>query len=163
MRLLLPLLLVLSLATPAQARREDSYRYPMSRIWTTAVRFFRIDMECPITEKDREEGYFLFEYPDGSKRHPGSLQVMEIDRDGQKHVRVIIQIAAMPSYIERMILDKLERKLRDEHGREPVPRPKPKPAEPEPAPLEPDEGEKQPKQPAEGGPPAEGGEETKKS
>ena len=39
-----------------------------------------------------------------------------------------MQIPAMPSYIERMLLDKIKRKLMDEYG-EPLPPPKKKPEE----------------------------------
>ena len=43
-----------------------------------------------------------------------------------------MQIPAMPSYIERMLLDKLEKKLIGEYG-EPTPPPKKQPEEPPPA------------------------------
>lgn len=129
MRRLLPLLLLLSLAAPlapAQARRKASYTYRKSHVWTTAVRFFRVDMGCPITEKDRDDGYFLFEYPDGKQQHPGSVEILEVTEDDVPMVRIVVQIAAMPSYIEQMMLDKLERKLRKEHGEPPAPeRPEP--------------------------------------
>ena len=46
----------------------------------------------------------------------------------------MVQIPAMPSYIERMLLDKLKRKLLDEYG-EPAPPPPP----PDPTPEEPAE------------------------
>ena len=42
-------------------------------------------------------------------------------------IRAVIQIPAMPSYIERMLLDKLKKKLVDEYGE---PEPPPKPDEP---------------------------------
>lgn len=134
-------LLLVAAPTTAAARRETTYTYPRSRVWTTAVRFFRVDMECPITEKDRDDGYFLFEYPNGKKLHPGSVEILEILEDGVPKVRVIVQVPAMPSYIERMMLDKLERKLRAEHGEPPRPvAPPSEPREPDQAPEAPDEG-----------------------
>lgn len=146
--------IVLSLAGPAGtalARRESRLRYPYSLVWTTAVRMVRVDYASPITEKDRDEGYFLFAFVHDGKEYPGSFEVIEDSEDG---ARVVVQIPAMPSYVEQMLIDKLERKLARDHG---APREKKKaPAEKKPS--APAEGEGEPgDKPAEGrdGAPAE--------
>lgn len=109
----------------AQARREQAYAYPFSRVWTAAVRMLRVDFASPITEKDRDSGYFLFDYPDAGKQHPGSVEVVRVLDNGIETVRVVVQVAAMPSYVEQMMLDRLTRKLNQEFGAPQVPKPLP--------------------------------------
>jgi hypothetical protein len=116
----LALLVALALvtATPrlAQARREVTFNYPYSRVWTSAVRLMRVDFACSITEKDKEDGYFLFEYPDHGKTFPGSVEFVAGKDEDVDTVRVVIQVAAMPSYVEGMMMDRLARKLEQEFG-----------------------------------------------
>jgi len=128
---------LVGLADTALARRESSLRYPFSLVWTTAVRMIRVDYESPITEKDKDEGYFLFSFVHEGKEHPGSFEVIEDAEDG---ARVVVQIPAMPSYVEQMLIDKLERKLSLDHGAPREPK-KAAPAEKKPAAPE---GDKKP-------------------
>jgi hypothetical protein len=100
----------------AAARREATFSYPLSRVWTAAVRLVRVDLECPINEKDRDDGYFFFDYTDRGKTYPGSVELVTLQDSGGDHVRVIVQVPAMPAYVEAMILDKLGRKLEQEFG-----------------------------------------------
>jgi hypothetical protein len=100
----------------AAAKREDSFRYPFSRVWTSAIRLMRVDLECPITEKDRDEGYFFFDYEDSGSKYPGSIELITTQVDGLESVRVVVQVPAMPSYLEALILDRLSRKLQEDFG-----------------------------------------------
>jgi hypothetical protein len=111
---------------PAAARREATFGYPISRVWTAAVRLIRVDLECAINEKDRDDGYFFFDYSDRGKTYPGSVELVTLQDSGADHVRVIIQVPAMPAYVEAMILDRLARKLEQEFG-PPKAAPAPKP------------------------------------
>ena len=107
------------LAAPPQvlARREVVFNYPYSRVWTTAVRLMRVDFECTITEKDKDDGYFLFEYPDHGKQFPGSVELVAVkDANDNESVRVVLQVPAMPSYVEGMMMERLGRKLEQEFG-----------------------------------------------
>jgi hypothetical protein len=117
------LAVVLFWAGGAQARREQSFQYPFSRVWTSAVRLVRVDGESTITEKDKDSGYFLFEYTDGAKSHPGSVEVVKVVTGNVESVRVVVQVPAMPSYVEQMVLDRLARKLGQEYGAPPAPKP----------------------------------------
>jgi hypothetical protein len=116
--LALAVALALVMATPrlVQARREVTFNYPYSRVWTSAVRLMRVDFACTITEKDKEDGYFLFEYPDHGKTFPGSVEFVAGKDEDVDTVRVVIQVAAMPSYVEGMMMDRLARKLEQEFG-----------------------------------------------
>jgi hypothetical protein len=100
----------------AEARREQTYPYPFSRVWTAAIRMLRVDFESPITEKDKDSGYFLFTYPDAGKQLPGSVEVIKVMENGSETVRVVVQLPAMPTYVEQMMLDRLGRKLGQEYG-----------------------------------------------
>jgi len=132
-RLGLALVVLLLWAGGAQAKRDQSFRYPYSRVWGSAMRMMRVDFESPITEKDQESGYFLFDFPDGGKSYPGSVELVRSTEGGVETVRVAIQVAALPTYVEQMLLDRLTRKLSQEFG-DPTAPPKPPapPAAPKP-------------------------------
>jgi hypothetical protein len=115
------------------ARREDRYSYPYSRVWTTAVRLVRVDLDCAITEKDREEGYFFFDYKDGNKTYPGSVELVATKEDGVETVRVVVQVPALPSYVEALVLDRLGRRLLADFGTPKQPEPKPAPEKKKPS------------------------------
>ena len=87
-------------ADSAHARRESTYQYPYSRVWTAVLRMVRVDFASPITEKDKESGYFLFEYPDAGKVFPGSVEVVRVVENGFETSRVVIQVPGLPSYFE---------------------------------------------------------------
>lgn len=112
-----------------RARREQTFGYPYSRVWTSAVRLMRVDFEANITEKDKEDGYFLFEYPDRGKVYSGSCELVSVKQDDVEAVRVVLTIQALPSYVENMIMDRLGRKLEQEFGAPHEAKPK-KPADP---------------------------------
>jgi hypothetical protein len=82
----------------------------------SVIRLVRVDFESPIVEKDKDAGYVLFNYTHAGKQYAGSVEVVPTGDKGEQRVKVLIQIAGMPSYIERMMLDKLEKKLVQEFG-----------------------------------------------
>jgi hypothetical protein len=121
------LALVVGLPGRAGARVEESFDYPFEEVWSSAVRMLRVDLRFPVTDKDKDNGFLLFEYEDRGRRVPGSLEVFpeRSDRRGARddeggrrapRVRVTVQVPAMPSYVERMLVDRLERKLERDWG-----------------------------------------------
>src|ERR1700759_1252754 len=110
--------LCLALFAPASvhAKREMTFNYPYSRVWTAAVRLMRVDFEAEVTEKDKDDGYFLFEYPDRGKNVPGSMELIATRQGDVETVRVVLQIASLPTYVENMILERLRKKPRQEVG-----------------------------------------------
>ncbi len=139
MRAICLFLAVLALPAAAAARSDSEFAYPYARAWTAAVRLLRIDMGCPITEKDRDEGYFFFDYTStsGSSSVPGSVEIVRSKVNGVDGVKVIVQIPAMPRYVEKVVLKKLGRKLKTEFG-EPL---SPAPVKPAPVPVEKEEND----------------------
>jgi hypothetical protein len=108
--------LLMAAPRPAYAKREMTFNYPYERVWTAAVRLLRVDFGCAITEKDKEDGYFMFEYPDRGKTFPGSVELVASKNEDVDTVRVVLQIPAMPTYVEGMMLERLSRKLEQEFG-----------------------------------------------
>lgn len=120
-RLLLALALsiaTVSLAPPvAEARVTGETAYSYEQTWQTAVRLLRVDLQCPITDRDEEMGFVLFEYTSQGRTYPGSVEIVRsTDARGEEHIRVTVQVPAMPSYVERMVFDRLTRKLREDYG-----------------------------------------------
>lgn len=118
---------------PVGARRSDAHAYRYPQVWSSAIRLLRVDYGFPIRDRDPEIGFLLFDYTDRGRSHPGSLEIVPFESEsGQTQIRVTLSIPAMPAYVERMVLDKLERKLREDHGaplRAPRTRTEPEPSE----------------------------------
>jgi hypothetical protein len=107
---------------PAWARSDRVVVYAPAKVFPTAVRFLRVDVGAKIVEKDADAGYVMFELTEGGKTYPGALELVATDSAGRPAARVVISIEGQPSYVEAVMLDKLERKLRGELG-EPPPAP----------------------------------------
>jgi len=124
--------LALTLLAPGvgSARKQGDLRYPFDQVWNAALRLVRVDMRLPVTDRDPEAGYLLFEYLDHGKRFAGSLELVRGERGQRPITKLVVQVQGMPGYVEQMLFDKLERKLHDEFGEplEPI-RPTPKPPE----------------------------------
>jgi hypothetical protein len=131
MRRLAWLLSIALLVAPAAAgaRTERTVHWTADRVFPTAVRFLRVDAKVTILEKDAEAGYVVFELKDDGKTYPGSLEVVPVS-DDPVDVKLILTIEDRPEYMEAALLEKLERKLRDELGSPPPAKKKPKPEEP---------------------------------
>ena len=130
----LALIAVLLWAGGAQARREETFPYPFSRVWTAAMRMVRVDYTSPITEKDKDSGYFLFEFPEAGKTYAGSAELIAVTENGSEQVRVVFQVPGLPSYVEQMMLDRLQRKLGQDYGEPRAPKPAPEPGKSAPPP-----------------------------
>lgn len=123
MKTFLGLVLMLFLATfpcvsSAKSVRETTYRY--DQIWSTVVRFLRVDSGFSVMEQDKGTGYVLFEYVDAGRSLNGSMELIPQVRNGAEAVVMGIRIQGMPTYVENVLMDKLVRKLRDEYGEPPV-------------------------------------------
>jgi len=119
------LALVLMPASPASAKSNYESAYGFDRTWNAGLRLVRVDLGLKVTEKDDTNGYLLFDYKSpesGQKPVPGSMEFIK-GKDGT--VRVIVQIAQMPAYHEQVLVDSLQRKLRNEYGDPPKKSPVP--------------------------------------
>lgn len=101
----------------ASARRERELLYRYEQVWSSAVRMLRVDYRFPIADRDEENGFLLFEYRDPQGRaYNASLELVPVTRDGQPSVRVVTHVSSMPSYVEALLIDRLEAKLRQDFG-----------------------------------------------
>ena len=127
MRRLLPSLLAVCFSTGiASARAEKTLAYEREQVWSTAVRFIRVDERLKIVEKDAEAGYVLFELHEEKRTFRGSLEIATIVNEGRNYTRFVVTVEDRPMYLETGMLQRLEHKLRVELG-SPSPTPSPKP------------------------------------
>ena len=116
--------LLFLLSVPAHASKNSKrLTYPLRDIWSTAVRLLTADLGYRIKDKDKDNGYILFVYPGHKgKEYGGNMQFIQfVDDQGNRMIRVQLDISSQPSYIMIQILDKLERKLLVEQGQPPEP------------------------------------------
>ena len=133
-------------AAPAAARRTTDLGYRYDQVWTAAVRLVRVDYGFTVTERDQELGFVMFDYIESGRTYGGSIEVLRTaDALGRDRVRVVVVIQGQPEYVERMIVDRLERKLRGDYGAPPRVEPAP-PASPAASPPASAEGEPSPEQ-----------------
>ena len=122
---LLAAALVLAMPADAGARSERTVGWTAARVFPTAVRFLRIDAHATIVEKDADAGYVLFDLKEEGHVFRGALELVAFEKDGRESVRMILRIEDRPEYVEVGMLDRLERKLRGEHGAPPKKDPPP--------------------------------------
>jgi hypothetical protein len=131
----IPVLFTVLAARPALARSTAVLSYPLGDVWSTAVRFVRVDRGYPVREKDEESGYILFDMVDGSKTYKASLELIRAtDDQGRDATRAAFSIPDLPRHYETMLLDKLSAKVKEERGSPAPPPPKRPPGEKPPAP-----------------------------
>jgi hypothetical protein len=131
------LLALLALPAPGWARSLETVPYPITSVWPAAVRFLRVDRDFPIREKDESAGYVLFDFTDGPRPCKASLELIRVtDPEGRDATRLVVTIPDLPKRYEKMLLDRLAAKLRDDQG---PPAPPPRRAEPPPDAAQPRE------------------------
>jgi hypothetical protein len=115
---------------PALARSTAVLSYPLADVWSTAVRFVRVDRGYSVREKDEESGYILFDMVEGSKTYKASLELIRAtDDQGRDSTRAAFSIPDLPRHYETLLLDKLSAKVREERGSPAPPAPKKPPPE----------------------------------
>jgi hypothetical protein len=118
---------LLGAARLVAARSAVVLSYPVTEVWSSAVRFIRVDRNYPIREKDQESGYILFDFLDGTKAYKASLELVHTTDDlGRDSTRAVFAIPDLPRHYEGMLLDKLTMKVREERG-SPAPPPSRRP------------------------------------
>jgi hypothetical protein len=116
----------LAAAPQAQAKAVAQSPYSLKQTFGTTLRLLRVDLGLGVTEKDEEAAYLLFRYraDDDPKRVvEGAIEFVALEND----VRVVVRIPALPEAHERLLRDKLVKKLREDYGEPPRRRPTTKP------------------------------------
>jgi hypothetical protein len=130
------LLLVTAAPLRAQAVVRAQSDYPYDQVWNAALRLIRVDLGFEVTERDSEGGYVLFKYQGETGIFNASIEILRLT--GGK-VGIVCQIPQMPRYAEIFMVDRLNRKMRDEYGAPPL-HPTPPPAMPPSTPAPPRSG-----------------------
>jgi hypothetical protein len=120
----------------AAARSEDEIPYTREQTFSAALRYLRVDLGYDVTEKDPDAAYLLFSFsaPElEQKSAHGSIEVVQ----GERTVRVFVNLPQLPSYHEDVLKRGLLQKLRAEYGEPPKAERKPKPPPAESPPAEP--------------------------
>lgn len=108
----------------AAARSERTTYHGYDQVWSSSVRFLRVDEGFEILEKDADAGYVLFAVKQDNKQFRGALELVRIkDERGRPAIRLVLRIEDRPTYVEIGVLERLERKLREEYGEPPPPKP----------------------------------------
>jgi len=144
--LLLAAFCLFAVPSSASARVQEDLPWTYTQVFQSSIRLVRVDLGCAITERDSDAGFLLFDYESSGRIHHGSIEFAVTNtRDGRETIRVVVQLPTLPTYVERMIVTRLERKLRDEIGPPPrvVRRRPPEVVE------APEEGESEPAEPGE--------------
>jgi len=117
---------LLLLSQRATARVSGESEYTKAQTYSAALRYLRVDLGYEVTERDADAAYLIFRYqlPGHNKATAtGTLEIVDADA----HVKLFVQIPAMPEYHERVLRDGLVRKLHDEYGTPPHKTPAPAP------------------------------------
>src|SRR4051812_15455992 len=123
-----------SAASEARSVRDEPY--PFATAWNAAIRLIRVDYGCAIVERDMEVGFFTFNYRDGARTVPGSVEIVRTTLDGRDAAGVIVQAPQMPALVGALMLTPLGQKLPPEFGG-PVPPPRRSPTPPAVPPVAP--------------------------
>ena len=135
----LVLLLALLLPRHAGAKASTELGYHLDEVFSTSLRYLRVNRGCKITDKDPDAAFVIFECKaDGDHVSRGSLEIFHAKREGHDTVRVEVTLPDEGHGPEIRLLELLERKLREERGSPPPP------AKPAPPPMPPDAGVKEP-------------------
>jgi len=112
--------------------------YPIDQVWSTTIRYLRIDRGFQVTDRDEEAGYMLFEFPlDGDRSGRGSIEMFPLkDASGRPSVSIAVNTGAGPLHLPNAILDGVAAKVRAERGQPAAPPkhdppPPPKPDDPQ--------------------------------
>ena len=118
--------LLLLIPAIAFAKTSSETPYSVGEVFSTAIRFVRIDKSCKITDQDANAAFVTFEYEDEGHMRRGSLEIWKTANGSNLQVT----LGDEPHYVELRWVELIGRKLHDERGT-PVPvRPSPAPGVP---------------------------------
>ncbi len=115
----------------ALARAADDVPYAVADVYSTALRFVRLDKGCKVVDKDAEAAFVAFECEDDEHKKRGSVEMFRATVGGRDGARVQVALGDDPHYMELRWLELIERKLKEERGTpQPLPAPSPPPHKP---------------------------------
>jgi hypothetical protein len=129
--------LVLLAAALAYAKANTDLRYRFEEVYSTAIRYVRVDRGCKVTDQDQGAAFVMFECPlDDKKVSRGAIEIFRAQDHGREGVRLQVTLPDESHGAELRLVELLERKLREERGTPTAP------STPPPAPAPSDAGVK---------------------
>jgi hypothetical protein len=125
-------ILLLVAASPAYAKAQTDLLYRFDEVYSTAVRFVRVDRGCKVTDQDQAAAFVMFECPlEDKKVSRGAIEIFRATQRGKEGVRIQVSLPDDTHGMELRFVELIERKLREERGTPTPPTPPPPPkAEP---------------------------------
>jgi hypothetical protein len=115
--------LLLLLPTLAWAGTTTELPYSLPEVYSTAVRFVRVDKGCKLVDQDPNAAFVTFEYVDDGKTRRGAVEMWKTATGTSLQVK----LGDEPHYMELRWQELIGRKLKDERGTPPTVRPSPAP------------------------------------
>ena len=112
------LCLTLLWSSLALAKHAQELPYAVPEVYSTALRFVRVDKGCKITDKDEGAAFVTFECEDedDKKKRRGAIEIIPGRKDS---VKLQVALGDDPHYVEIRWVELIERKLREERGTPP--------------------------------------------
>lgn len=125
------MLLVLFTAN-AFAAANSELGYSLPEVFSTAVRFVRVDRGCKLIDQDANVAFVTFEYVEYGHTRKGAVEVWKTANG----TGLSVKLGDEPHYMELHWLELIQRKLKEERGTPvpPAPPPPPPAVQPSPAP-----------------------------
>jgi hypothetical protein len=120
---------VVAAVSPATAKAVAASPYSLKQTYGASLRLLRVDLGLEVTEKDENSAYLMFAYrssDDPKRTSAGAIELIALENE----VRIVVKIPAVPEAHERILRDRLVKKLREDFGDPPRRKPSDKPAEP---------------------------------
>lgn len=129
----LAFLLALALPSLASAKAQSELPgYRLEEVFSTALRFVRVDRGCKVTDKDADAAFVMFECPaDNGHTSKGAVEVFRANKNGREGVRLTASLPDEGHGPELRLVELIERKLREERGTPTAPKPPAPPSPPD--------------------------------
>jgi hypothetical protein len=111
------LFILISLPTVASARATSEVPWALADVFSTSVRFVRVDKGCKLVDQDGAAAFLTFECVEDGKTKRGSVEMWKSGSGA--HLQVTL--GDDPHYMELRWVELIERKLREERGTPPPP------------------------------------------
>lgn len=117
-KIFLLVIMVLLFSTVADAKYKEIFKVDYDILWSTTVRFIRVDMDWAIVDKDKDNGYIIFTYKSKSGTESrGSVEFVKrvLGKDDKREsYDLLVNIDKVSNVDERMVVADLKKKLHSE-------------------------------------------------
>ncbi len=110
---------VLSIPSPSFAKTQKLVEAQGKVLWSSLVRYVRVDLDMEIMDKDRDGGYLLFKYKAShGEKCRSAVEIIPFkpgEKAPAKSTKVQVSIPCTSGVQERIFLDGLNNKIKKEN------------------------------------------------